>query len=151
MAGLSLRRSGSVQIGNRVAKYVIDDFHGTLDDCTFKLKLFLLGKQYVLSGSFDGSHVNWRSLMGPDRSGRMMAIQPHQAAGAFGVDPELWVKRALADAMIRTIGSEPPNLKEWSVVDVGGELEVVDTSSIPADNKMPPKPTSVPMQPAKAS
>jgi hypothetical protein len=108
---------GTVQIGNRAAKYFIRQFDGSLTDCRFRIFFDVLGAQFLLTGQIDKGHTTlWAEASGAD------PVDASQMKRHFGADPELWVKRALADALIRTVGEG--DLNKWVVMDG----EVLDSS-----------------------
>lgn len=142
VAGQMLSTNGTVQIGNRAAKYVIKGMSGSLEECKFSVQLDLLGHLFLLRGSIVGNKVAWGSILQKDSSGRMSEADPKSAAKIFGADPELWIKRSIKDAMVRSVGSEA-NLGQMVVVDG----EIVDSSSIPT-GPAAQKPASAPMSKA---
>ena len=120
-ASVKLKPHGTAQIGNRAAEYEIKDLEGGLKNCRFRIWMRVLGKQFLLSGSVKSDRVSLSQLIDLERHVQPDAHSMHQT---FGVDPELWVKRILADAIVRSIGSEPKNLSDWVVVNG----EVIDSS-----------------------
>jgi hypothetical protein len=139
IAGQMLSMSGTIQIGNRAAEYNIRDMSGSLNECKFTVQLHLLGNLFLLRGAIHGGRVSWTNIFQADDSGRLREIDMRSAAKIFGVDPELWVKRAIKDAIVRSVG---PGVDLDQMVVVDGEI--VDSSSIPSESVVK-GPTSVPM------
>jgi len=116
--GPQLIVGGTVQIGNRAAKYVVKQFDGSLADCRFRIFFDVLGAKFVLSGQISKGRMT--SFGAIDMHGG--EVDANQMKRHFGVDPEMWIRRTLANALFRTVGEG--DLDRWVVVDG----EVFDSS-----------------------
>jgi hypothetical protein len=139
ISGIPLIDTGTVQIGNRVAKYSIKNINGSLNECSFRLELNLLGNTFILSGNLFNGKVHFKSILGDDGRGKFISVDTSKSSKVFGVDPELWVKRVLKDAMIRSSG---PSADVNNIIVVDGEI--IDVNEFPEETDK----RSVPMSKA---
>lgn len=139
-ASVPLNPTGTVQIKNLVAKYNVREFDGRLSNCRFRIQFDIFGKQFMLSGLVKDGRVKLNFAYGPG----MAPIPPSEFHGVarkhFVVDPELWIKRALENALVSSVG--PGDMDRWIVVND----EVIDSDFLTED-KLVVSP-SVPMSQA---
>lgn len=136
-----LHSGGTVQVKNLAAKYDVKRFDGRISDCQFRISFDIIGQQFILAGTVKSGHVSLTSAQGPGPNGLVdipLASFPSLARKYFRVDPELWVKAALEDCLVRSVGQG--DLEKWIVLDG----EVLDSSHLEPE-EAPAAAPSVPM------
>lgn len=114
--GARLRPVGTVQIKNLAAKYDVKMFEGTLSSCDFRIAFDIHGGRFILTGEIENGKMRLTNIQS---SNGAISVEdfPSIAKRYFKIDPELWVKNALANALVMS-GFE--NVSKLVVID--GEI-----------------------------
>ena len=133
-AKFAFRETGTVQIGDRTAEYVIRDLDGSVDDCHFNIDFHILGKFLVTSGNITGGFVWFGHVFAGSEPGPSMS----ELRKVFGTDPGRWVKKAIENAIEKSMGFHPSAIDNLTVtagetVDATNAIQEIEArrSSIP--------------------
>jgi len=103
-AGVPLRPNGTVQVKNLAAKYLVKTFEGSLSDCDFRIAFEIMGGVFILAGEISNGKMMLTDVQGDPA----VSLETFSSVARkyFKIDPELWVKGALENALITSVGHE---------------------------------------------